>query len=461
MSPIASKADNTTQTERVDRSSAGPHAADGQGHDATQSISRLERLRAEFLANAARLPGQADASLTTLTKRAAGLWHSHGRAAKAAIGVLILVVVGWVPVRSLLATTSTEAVLNARLITLRAPIEGQVELVSVSLRVGDQLADKQSVLRVVNRRAERGRLDDLRRLIDQLESERDGVTTRITELSVLQNDLAGQVRHFQEGRVRQLTERAGELSSELAAAAASRDAAAKAMERVKPLADTGSVSAAVLERYTRDERVTAETYTAIEHRLAALQIELRAAELGTFLGDTYNDRPRSSQRVDEVGQRLAELTADLRERDARLFSLRKELAEETKRVTDNTSAELVAPTAGRVWEVLTSPGESVVRGQELIRVLDCTGVIVTAAVSESVYNRLHIGQSTTFQLRGETATYPGRIVGLTGVASAPANLAIQPNALAKELYRVSVAVSEFTAKTECRVGRTGRVTFGE
>ena len=30
--------------------------------------------------------------------------------------------------------------------------------------------------------------------------------------------------------------------------------------------------------------------------------------------------------------------------------------------------------------------------EDLVRLLDCSGTVVTAGVSESVYNRLHIGQ---------------------------------------------------------------------
>jgi multidrug resistance efflux pump len=329
------------------------------------------------------------------------------------------------------------------------------------MNVGTEIATGQAVLRVVNRRAERGRLDDLRRLIDQLDSEREGVVARITELSVLHADLNNQVRFFQDGRLRQLLERAGELASELAAARASRDAAAKAIARVEPMAKSGSVSAATLEKYTRDARVTAEAYVASEHRLAALEIELQATRQGTFIGDSYNDRPSSSQRADEVGQRIGDLTANLRERDARIFSLRKELADEVKYHAANSEAEIAAPVAGRVWEVLTAPGESVVRGQELIRLLDCSGVVVTAAVSESVYNSLHIGQAATFRLRGERAVHAGRVVGLTGVASAPASLAIQPSALAKEPYRVMVTLTNSAETSQCKVGRTGRVTFGK
>ena len=86
---------------------------------------------------------------------------------------------------------------------------------------------------------------------------------------------------------------------------------------------------------------------------------------------------------------------------------------------------------------------------------------MTAAVSESVYNRLHIGQSASFVLRGEQAARTGQIVNLTGVASAPANLAIQPSALSKEPYRVTVRLVDADPAQQCKVGRTGRVTFGQ
>ena len=57
--------------------------------------------------------------------------------------------------------------------------------------------------------------------------------------------------------------------------------------------------------------------------------------------------------------------------------------------------------------------------------------------------------------------HAGQIVGLTGVASAPANLAIQPSALSKEPYRVTVRLVDNDPAEGCKVGRTGRVTFGQ
>ena len=60
----------------------------------------------------------------------------RSRLVKVLIGVLAVAVVGWLPVRALLETTSTEAVINARLVTLRAPIEGEIAPGSSTLAVG-------------------------------------------------------------------------------------------------------------------------------------------------------------------------------------------------------------------------------------------------------------------------------------------------------------------------------------
>ncbi len=195
----------------------------------------------------------------------------------------------------------------------------------------------------------------------------------------------------------------------------------------------------------------------MRHRLAGVKVERAALARDVFVSD--NDRPRSAQRADEVEQRLSEVTADIREREIRLKTLRGGLMEETKRYQELAVADLSAPVRGSVWEVMTAPGETVVRGQELVRLLDCTGLVVTATVGETAYNRLRIGDPARFRLRGQGTEHEGRIIGLTGVATAPANLAIQPSALAKEHYRVTVALPELARAGQCHVGRTGRVTF--
>jgi biotin carboxyl carrier protein len=423
---------------------------------------RIAKLKEAFERQTHSAPATPPAQWRTrLVDLATQIRAQQSRVFKTLAGLLVLIGVGWMPIRTLLETTSTEAIINARLVTLRAPIEGEVGSIAGSLSVGVELQPGAPLLRLLNPRADRGRLDDLRRLMDRLGGEKEALVIRRDELVRLHGDLAGQTAIFQEGRTRQLQAHALELNSEIAAAAANREEAERVVARYAPLAQTGTVTKAALEKAQRDVAVTAATHDALLHRLAAAKIELSALQQGIFIGDSYNDRPRSSQRADEIGEKLSEVNAQIREHEARLAGLRQELKSEADRFAALASAEISAPVRGSVWEVLTSPGETVVRGQELVRMLDCAGVVVTATVGETAYNRLHMGGQARFRFRGGSTDYQGHIIGLTGVATAPANLAIQPAALAKEPYRVTVALPGLVTPGLCDVGRTGRVTFGK
>lgn len=386
-----------------------------------------------------------------------GFAKDNSRVLKSMLGVLVVVAVGWMPVSTLLVTASTEAVINARLITLRAPIEGQIQSLS-GVGVGGELQPGAVLVNIENPRADRSRLDDLSRMTAEVESEIKGLTARKAYLEAAKGVLTAQTRAFQAGRIERIAARTSELKSEISAAEARRDEAAQALARAQALVDSGSISSVALDKLKRESIVAAQVHNALGHRLTGEQVELDALRDGIYVGDSYNDRPQSQQRADEIAARLSEVSAALSEREARLAVLRQDIGAERQRYEARAAAAVTAPVRGSVWEVMTAPGETVVSGQELMRVLDCAQAVVTATVGETAYNQLHVGAPATFRFKGESTDHEGRIVSLTGMATAPANFAIQPSALAKEPYRVTVALPGLN-NGPCRVGRTGRVTF--
>ena len=115
------------------------------------------------------------------------------------------------------------------------------------------------------------------------------------------------------------------------------------------------------------------------------------------------------------------------------------------------------PVAGRIWEIMTAAGEDVRAGQPLARVLDCSSTVVTANVTERVYNQLQIGAPARFQSRRRLcADINGTVVNLTGAAGAAANLAISPDALSKEPYRVTVSMPQPRLRRQRLQGRADR-----
>jgi len=221
---------------------------------------------------------------------------------------------------------------------------------------------------------------------------------------------------------------------------------------------SGAQTQAALDRARRDDRVAEQAETALRRRLLVVLVELEAARQGKFVSDSYNDRPSSSLHADEVALRISELEADLRIRDDRLKRLAESEREEAARYAQQSAAELAAPISGNLWEMLTTPGEDVRAGREVLRILDCSHMLVTAVVSEKTYASLRLGSPARFRPLGESTDYAGKVIQLTGLAAPSDNLAIGTAALTRDLYRVIVSVPELKTPG-CAVGHSGRVTF--
>lgn len=337
-----------------------------------------------------------------------------GRAVKSMAGLLLLALAVWVPAQQLLQVASAEAVVNARLITLRAPIEGAIVATGSGPTVGNEFGAGATLFEIDNPRIDRSRLNDAVRAVEDSLDERLRIEAALAGLGDQQTMLEAQLDDFREARMALIEAR---IANGTAAGPDAFNA--------------------------RDE----------------LQIELAALRRGIFVGDSYNDRPGTALRLDQIEIEIARLEADLavnRARHPRLVAAR---AREAAFVAEISHAGIAAPGDGRVWEMLTAPGEQVVKGQDLVRMLDCSLAVVTAVVSEAVYNQLVPGTAARFTFREGGPALEGRVVQLTGVSAAPANFAILPSALRAESFRVAVAVPGLAEREGCTVGRTGRVVF--
>lgn len=390
----------------------------------------------------------------------ARLWPGPVRRVfKIAAGLALVAIFGWLPLKAIWQTSSVEAVVNARIVTLRSPIDGGVSSKSGLSTALSVVNEGDVILRVVNARGDRARLDDLRRQMSRLDNERPSLAAKLASAEAAQQDLARQAVQFREGRMLQLEARIAEMQSAIEAAALRREEVTAAVERASSLIKSGSVSTVELARLTRDQSIAQQTEIGAHRRLDAAKVELSAATKGTYLGDSYNDRPSSVQREEEMRQRAADLRADLAHADAEIGWLVDEIASEQLHYARRSEADIKAPVTGRIWEMMTSPGEDVRGGQALLKLLDCSGAVVTANVTESVYNRLQLGEPANFEPNDGSSAIKGEIVNLTGASNVPANLAINPDALNKEPYRVTVSMPGIDTSKDCAVGRTGRVVF--
>lgn len=380
------------------------------------------------------------------------------RVLKITAALAVLGLVGWQPVQRLLAYSSVEAVVNARLVTLRAPISGQVDG-AVDLTPGAGVVAGQLILSIKNPRADRSRLDDLVRQQDAVIEANTVAAARLKSLSEEFQAAQAHLDRFVQSRRIQIDQRYAELEAERISAAATHEELKAQRGRTETLARRNASSRAQFDRAIRQEQVARQAVVAADRRIAALEVERDVLAAGRFFGDGYNDLPRTAERLSELRQGLAEQEAELQVHSLRLARLEAEIDRERERFALLSQAEIKSPTRGSVWETLTAPGEQVRQGQDLARLLDCEMPVVTAAVSEAVFNRLFVGASARFRLKDTAEELPGKVVQMAGLAATPSNYAISPAFIQREAYRVIVSVPGLVNPQRCLIGRTGRVTF--
>ncbi len=365
------------------------------------------------------------------------------RGIKIAAGLTVVLGFGLQPVLKLLQSASAEAVVNAPLLNLRAPIDGVVSLDGASLVLEDPRADS-------------ARMDEAERGLARATEEHHSLERRRTAaLEALARNEA-QTDTFRKGRILQLEARIDEWSHRAAMEEVRVEEAAARADRYGRLAGN-VVSTVEVDTSRRTLEVARQQVLAARAQIEQTRIELDAARSGSFLGDAYNDQPSSAQRMDDLRRSVAELDAHIASSDEVMARLGRELEVERAKFARVAKAVVSPPPQGRIWERLVSPGESVRRGQDLARYVDCSRVVVTAAVDEPTYNALVIGQKAQF-LASDGVSLDGQVVNLTGPSGASANLAIASSALTKAAFRVSVSLPP--SDDACGIGRTGRLVFG-
>lgn len=366
------------------------------------------------------------------------------------LGAVVILVALWIVVGEQMAGASANAFVNARLSTLRAPVAGVI--VMPERELGSSVSKEEELARVSDRLVDGVRLDDLMMDEGLLEAE-------VLRLDALRTETVALIDALGDRAARYATERIAELELQLAHARTR-------LALLEAGADEGALDSPLDQGQSGNPGETRATGISLEYareRVGVLEIALRAARAGTYLGDGYNDAPHAEQRRIELQTALTETEVAFDAAVARLGVLRDRIARERLRVNRLTGSALAATVDGQLWEVLAADGETVQRGQDVLRLVDCGSLIVTVSVTEGIYNRLRIGDSAVFRLMGESRRYDGSVIRLAGSGAGTIyeNLAVRPGQRHLERHDVALLVPGLRQNPEigCAIGRTGRVFF--
>lgn len=129
------------------------------------------------------------------------------------IGAVIIAAALFVIVGEQMAGVSSNAVVNAQVLILRAPIDGEVNLQVKAL--GTRVTPNQPLATLSDPRPDDLRLVDLQRELRRVSIDLDRLQALVKQLEPLRDAFAKQAADYAKGRVSQLETRLGEANATL------------------------------------------------------------------------------------------------------------------------------------------------------------------------------------------------------------------------------------------------------
>ncbi len=395
--------------------------------------------------------------------RAQEFLKTIGRPVRIAVALALVALFVWGIDPGFLHPQAVTGKVNAELITLRAPIEGYVEL--SPMRVGGYVGRDQIVGTVENRHGDHARERELQIELSLLQDRRTGAETELKNFIELQAHLKTEVDAFQAATLHSLDGRIHEVAARIQSAEAVLKNAQAQYARTAKLLQTSNATPAQYDLHKATMDAAASELTALRAEHVRLKSEYDAATEGVFIGDNFNNTPYSHQRWDELELRKVELERDLADTAARQTSLQQQIESEQRRRAEMLSATILAPKSGIAWRTNASNGEYVSAGAALAQIVDCERPFFDVQLGTRSLNRMSLGDPVKVAIDGYDTPLPGHISALRGGADIdPGRFALNlmPDRQEQVLWIIEIdwpAGQLDPAHGACPVGRSGEVVL--
>ncbi len=382
------------------------------------------------------------------------------------LGLAILLIGAWFFLPGLLFPISSNAVVNAHVITLRAPIAGEVSFVFSG---PDRLIAKGDIVtRLENNRADDSQLSAMQAQQATLLEKIGAIEQELLELEQLERRLKISSAKYRRAIGSRYDAILAEAAARLSARRAIAGEAATNLQRQRALYTQRLTTLAALDAAEKTDRVAQADLREAEQTVERIRVEKNSASQGIYFGDGYNNVPYSQQRVDEIQLRAQALRSELRDARIRQKESERQIVVEQARLGRFTRAELPAPAAGRLWLQLTSNGEYVTAGAPLLQILDTSRLFLMVSLDERHFDDIAVGDLARVDLIGSGESLRGRVERIQGNESKvdESVLAVAPPPVKPREFLVVVNLNTkelLSKKTDIanQVGRRAKVTFGK
>jgi len=388
---------------------------------------------------------------------------STARIARIVIGVVVICLALWAFVPGMIYPISSNAIVNAQVMTIRAPIQGEVTKIlsaeTLAIKKGDIIA------RIEDSRIDRSKLAALMADRATLHETILALEQEVKELEYFLTRLEKSGKAYYQSVNKHYQVMKAEKEAKLVAQQAILKDSQSKLARQTALFSKGLTTRAQLDAALRDDAVAHADLVVIEREIERVKVELDAAKDGVYFGDGFNNVPYSQQRSDEIGLRQQTVVSKLRDANIRVREVARQIKVEKERLAHVSESELIAPNNGRIWLRLVGEGEHVTAGTPMLQIADLSRLFLIVSLDERYFDDVSIGDSASIDLIGSPHDFHGRVERLQGRKSTlpESMLAVaQPNTDKNDfLVFVTMDINDFKddSKIFNQVGRRAKVTF--
>jgi multidrug resistance efflux pump len=391
------------------------------------------------------------------------------RSLRLCLGFGIVAGLGWMVWQQQRRLTSQQGFINGTIVSVPAPIAGQLQL--TSLKPGSPIQLGQQLGQVANPRNPQLEIDR-----QQLQSKLAALQLKRQSLQSKQSDRYERLQQFQTDREQQGTlsvtvdnSRRDRLQVEIEQAQQAAAIAQREANRLDKLVKAGAIAQIQLDK-TQDEVQSAQL------RIAAKQTELAQAETEQIASqrglqiDGAQSINYAETRSRELQDEIADLDREVSQVVAEIAQVNQEITTLDQQLNLQKFAQVEAPIAGVVWAMPNQigNGKTVASNESLIQVLDCNQTWVDTFVSERELPHLKIGDAVTVTMLGDRAQkFTGRIQAIragVGRVAPGTDVAVPPPPQSQRQVGVQVGWENNPAITQqaaqfCGVGQSVEVAF--
>ena len=338
------------------------------------------------------------------------------RTLRISIGIILLIVLIISIVPKFYLHTSTDGIISARTITLTSPIEGVLRFPH-RLKHGEYFEDGELIGQVKNDRVD---LSFLYKLITEkktLEGRIKIFKKRIKRYTDLNTELKENLEKYRKFYAKKLSFMITQDENKLKHQRAEYERAKKELQANRHLESQKAVKRRELERSEANFIKASSKIMELREHLKELKNFQKAVNEGSFLGDGNNDSPYSKQRMDQLVIELALAETTVVEAKSRLEGINLQIKIERERIDKVKKFDITTPSNALAWRLPLVTGSTVVIGDELIVLLDCSSVFLDVVISESQFMNIKPEMKVKYRLIGGLDFHQGTVLALRGSGS--------------------------------------------